>query len=256
MDKKRDRDNKKRRTKSITRKLNPEQWLICCEGRSELLYLSALVNELAKGRRHGIHFGNAKSCKPIGDMRGECGRQNISLYDKAQQCAAQGLFSRVWIVFDLDAVGEAEKNQKENFSRAIKLCQSNALISAAWSIPKFEYFLFLHSGSQIEALSDTAYSKKIHELGEKFIADENLCLQRCQTSCRKSNACKKVLEKPYYNGFYALGGLAGARAASKLSKKSFEENIEDIEHCNFRKVTSCSSMHQLIQELIEYFEEL
>ena len=258
MAKKRDKNERGRRTRSTTKCLNPEQWLICCEGRSELLYLSALIHELAQGRQHGIHLGNPKSCKPINGMCGECGRQHISLYSKAQQCAQYGLYKKVWIVFDLDAIGESQKRQFQNFSKAVELCQTDSSISAAWSVPNFEFFLSLHSGSTTEAWSNTSYSKKIRDLGSAAIASENLCLQKCEKPCQKPNAkiCEKVLEKPYYNGFYALGGLERANVARELSEKSYQQNIEHITCGNFRNVTSCSSMHQLIQELIEYFDAL
>lgn len=262
----------KRKKRTTRRTAIAPKWLICCEGKSEVVYLSALIKALDKesqesGKiKHNIYLGVPEKCSQM--PNGCCGRQHKDLYNKAVLCSRRSQFEKVWILFDLDAdCDPANKAQKiKNFRDTIAACETDSIALPVWSIPCFEYWLALHSGNRIDVGSVETLEAQVHRLVQQAINDKLPCDKSYRSMPRESHCtlenpsiCEKSLKKPYYNSFTALGCTPGTQKACKLCKQVYEEYNPDAipdSALKFSKIACCSNMHILIAELFSYFDNL
>ena len=249
------------RKREVGRVCRPTQWLICCEGATEATYLSALVKELSEksGKiNHGIHIGlNDKRCSRKG-VAGACQRQHNELLKKAETCSSSFAFEKVWIVFDLDADGQQNKEEIHNkFAEAIR--RADERIQVAWSIPCFEYWMLLHK-KNLTATTQKAIEDDIKRIMTDARDSKLSCRKEFASTatdhCNKDKTilCEECLNKPYCNSLVCLGGLAGVEKARKNSRHCYAENEENIKKQKFKQISCCSNMHTLVEALMEYFE--
>lgn len=257
---------KKRRARESRKpkKVEPPRWLICCEGKSEVVYLRDLIEDIAKGRKHNIEIGIGGECAS-GRLCGECGRQHMKLVHKVQQCANKhGPYQKIWIVFDMDKQGKDADKLSENFRNAVKYVEDAGYLDAAWSVPSFEYWLVLHSNNYLDCGIEETIKEKLKDLirsgyqGKKLHCNKKYQNRAGEKHCRAPNPCicSKVEEKPYYNGYKVLGELEGVRKAIIHSKRCYKENQKNIKRNNFDKVSCCSAMHLLVEAIMQYFENV
>jgi len=228
----------------------PECWLICCDGKSEALYLKSLIDDLflrSNKNKHRIHIGD-------GSCLGYCSSQHKALLDKAIKCGS--CYDRIWIVTDQDAKGVDTKKLGQEFQDTVREADNNN-IGCAWTIPKFEYWMLIHGNPMAGAPDDSVIDKKLKEymVGCKNSYDEP-CERTCEKKCDSpaSKICEKALDKPYPNSYKLLGGWDAMNTAKKYAEKLYEENRDDINNYNFSSISCGTSFHLLIDELLKYFE--
>jgi len=266
-----EKDRKKRHVRKVE---HAPRWLICCEGKSEVVYLTALINELAQksqaeGKvRHNINLGVPSSRCAVKTLCGACGRQHKELYNKIVLCARASQFERVWMLFDLDADCDLENKRRliNDFKDTIKQCEVDSIVTPIWSVPCFEYWLALHSGSRIDVGSIETLTAKIRQKVGTSIRDKMICDKMYSSmpkenhcSVKKPVICEKALSKPYYNSFRALGGEQGSTLAEKMCEQVYKEyNPRAVAESSldFSKISCCSNMHILIHALHKYFDDL
>lgn len=253
----------KARTRSWARIEIPTKWLICCEGKSEAVYFTDLVNLLANfsgKKNHGIYIGLKN--KECGKKRipGECSRQNISLLQRVETCAGTGFYERVWLVFDYDADGQEEK-EKINKAFINTITGADKLsYGAAWSIPCFEYWLVSHykfvDACTIKMLYDDLKDKFKTAMASKPMCNKNYRSIPREQHCNKPQpyVCSKCIKKPYYNSITCLGGLGGIKIANMNSKRNYASNNDKISQSKFTEISCCTSVFILVDELFKYFE--
>lgn len=237
-------------------------WLICCEGKSEVIYLTDLVDELS--RRSGKDSSKIKIGLPSEEcnrrgFQGACGRQHLELLHKAEGCSSR-FIERAWIVFDYDVDGVPNREQLyQNFSRTI-LDAGTKDIETAWSIPCFEYWLLSHKSYQ-DVITPDALSRNLVASLSEAVRTQPLCNKRYQNKSGEAhcsrptpNVCAdKALAKPYYNSFTCLGGIEGLKAASRNSNRCYVSCSTDIQSRKYKSISCCSNIHVLVDALIHYF---
>ena len=253
------RNTQRERRKDL--KSKSSQWLICCEGRSEAIYLTDLIDELSRksGKEStGIFIGlNGKYCSRNG-FQGACGRQHCELLNRADTCRSSAFFEKVWIVFDQDADGKPNADElHKNFRTAIQRGKDTD-IEVIWSIPCFEYWLVSHINYY-----DTFSTNIFNCLRSKFEASAEAglrCNRRYQNQageshCSKPNPviCSKAFDKPYYNSFTSLGNISGVKTACKNTARCYSKNKDLINKGKFKAISCSSNMHILIEALCNYF---
>lgn len=244
------------------RQARPKGWLICCEGKSEVVYLSDLVEELS--RRSGkdassIYIGLQGEVCNKGGFQGACGRQHLELLQKAESCSSR-FIERVWIVFDYDVDGVPNREQLyQNFSKTI-LDAENRDIETAWSIPSFEYWLLSHK-TYLESVTPDVLVRNLENALSEVVRTRPLCNKKYQNKAGESHCNKpapfvceeKATVKPYYNSFACLGGLEGLKIAYKNSNRCYVNNNSNVQSRRYKQISCCSSMHLLVDALIHYF---
>lgn len=256
----RDRQYKTReKNRNLTSK--PAQWLICCEGKSEVIYLTDFIDALS--RKSGISSSrikiglSGKSCSRSG-FQGACGRQHCELLHRAETCRSSDFYERVWIVYDLDADGKPNRTELyRNFTSSIEQA-TKVEIGAIWSVPCFEYWLASHINYYVSftpAIYDSLRNTFIASASAGVRCNKRFQNQAGENHCLKPNpvVCDKAFRKPYYNSFECLGGIGSTKLAYKNCIRSFESNINKIEEMNFKDISCCSNMHILITALCDYF---
>lgn len=263
-----------RRSRPAPRQARAPMWLICCEGKSEVVYLSGLIRTLATKYQaqgkipHRIQIGHPDIClaKPI---PGVCGRQHLKLYNRVVLCARRASFEKVWMLFDLDADCDPQNKRRhlQAFKDTIRSCEADGIVEPIWSVPCFEYWLALHSGDRIDSGSLNVFSAKIRNMGTAAIQAEMRC-DKAFRSVPKENHCShgnpvicdKALGKPYYNSFHFLGGEDGCQTATNTCEQIYNTNNpvpqKKDSDLDFKSMSCCSNMHVLIQALYHYFEDL
>lgn len=263
----------KRKPRNAPRQAHAPMWLICCEGKSEVIYLSGLIRHLevkyqAQGKiPHRIQIGHPDTCPAR--PRGVCGRQHTELYKRVVLCARRPSFEKVWMLFDLDADCDPQNKQRhlQAFKAAIRSCETDGIVEPIWSVPCFEYWLALHSGARIDSGSLDVFSSKIRNMGTAAIQAEMRCDKAYRSTpkehhCSLGNPviCDKALGKPYYNSFQFLGGEDGCQTATNTCKQVYDANNpapqKKDSDLDFKSMSCCSNMHVLIRALYRYFEEL
>lgn len=253
----------KARTRSGPRIEIPTKWLICCEGKSEAVYFTDLVNMLANfsgKKNHGIHVGLKNEVCGRKRIPGECSRQNISLLQRVETCAGTGFYDQVWLVFDYDADGQVERGKIHNaFIKTI--AEANKLsFGAAWSKPCFEYWLVSHykyiDACTIKKLNDDLKEKLKTAMALKPMCNKNYRSLPREQHCSKPQpyVCSKCTKKPYYNSIICLGGLSGIKIANVNSNRNYTSNHDKISQSRFTEVSCCTSVFKLVDELFKYFE--
>lgn len=241
---------------------NSAKWLICCEGKSEVIYLTDLIDELA--RRSGkdasaINIGLQGEACNRGGFQGACGRQHLELLRKAESCSSR-FIERVWVVFDYDVDGVPNRDQLyQNFSKTILDAESRG-IETAWSIPSFEYWLLSHKSYQ-DVITPDALSRNLVASLSEAVRTHPLCNKRYQNKAGEAhcsrptpNVCAdRALVKPYYNSFTCLGGIEGLKAASRNSNRCYVSCSTDIQSRKYKSISCCSNIHVLVDALIHYF---
>lgn len=253
------RSNNKRREKNKKEIDTYPRWLICCEGKSEVIYLKNLVEQLSKkyGIHHNIQFGIKEQCE--GDLYGECKRQHMSLIDKADICQRMINAEETLVVFDEDAKGENKKEQKKNFKEAILYAENMDYLNAYWSSPSLEYWFAIHGNDYISGADDSKLKEKTIALikdnyKETHCSDNKL--GNCNNgSCNGKVTCKKALDKPYFNSFNCLGGFDALERAIKNGEKSVRDNKCNDKY-DFKNMICCTNMHELVKKLRKYFEDI
>ncbi|HWQ97281.1 MAG TPA: RloB family protein [Clostridia bacterium] len=250
------------RKRDFKREQRPTEWLICCEGKSEVIYLNDLVEKLSQlsGKSaEGIHIGLANAeCSRRG-FQGACGRQHLELLQRVQTCASK-FFERRWILFDCDADGQPNIDQLyKNFGNTI-LLSSDTGVEAAWSIQSFEYWLLSHKSYQ-ESGSKDKIEKNLSITIAETVKQKPICNKKYQNKsgenhCKKETpfvCADKATKKPYYNSLICLGGIASVKTACNNSKRCYTRYQSDIISRRYRAISCCSNVHELIDALAEYF---
>lgn len=250
------------RKRGNTREQRPTKWLICCEGKSEVIYLTDLVEQLSlrSGKSaDGIHIGRADADCSRRGFRGACARQHLELLHKVQICASK-FYEKRWIVFDCDADGQPNREQiYNNFDKTIFL-SSDTGVDVAWSIQSFEYWLLSHKSYQDVGTKETIERNLTTAISEA-IKQKPTCNKKYQNKsgenhCQKENplVCEgKASRKPYYNSLTCLGGIASVKNACNNSNRCYNRYNPNIISRQYKVISCCSNIHQLIDALAEYF---
>lgn len=240
------------------------RWLICCEGKSEAVYLMEVIEAIAKGREHGIFIGIKGKCDKR-RIQGECGKQHTRLIQQAQLCSKCAQFEQVWVVFDMDATGEDSDTQTKNFKEAIEYSKHNTYIKVAWNIPCFEYWIALHGSDYIDSGDANTLCNRVHRDFANKVAEKSVYCNKkyrnlpFEKHCSKESPliCMKSCDKPYYNVLQMVGGLKSVEAASKRSKACYDKNNVNgqIDRNAFNDISCCSTMYNLIEAIKKYFDD-
>lgn len=253
----------RRNTRNVKIFNEPPHWLICCEGKSEVVYLADLIDHLSQGRKHNIHLGLKDRCGKD-RLCGECGRQHMDLVHRVEVCQRNhtSRFEKIWILFDLDANGEDAKRLAQGFKDAVAYIEESGYLTSAWSIPCFEYWLALHGKDYISSGSVTSITNKMQAIFKESCKAKPKCNLKYQNAKGESHCthphpvvCSKLYSKPYYNSFACLGGKEGVNRAVKHAKKSFEQN-RVLEKADFAQISCCTNIQFLIDALTGYFNHL
>lgn len=250
------RDESRKRNKKKIFISDKEKWLICCEGQSEVYYLLALVNDLAQGSLHNIHFGVTDSLctKRKNGLCGVCGRQGNALVERAELCAIGGGYKKIWVVFDEDGetTAGAQADKRKDFCEAIlkwnRMKSEGSLIEIAWNKPKFENWLLLSKEGLSKSGIDKAEDDVKAALYKYHEADPN--------RGPVPKAKQALIKKPYPKSYQAFGGLEGAKTAARRAEKYYIANgIEEREKSGkFSDLPFGSNFYRLVWELFRYFD--
>lgn len=238
----RERNSRENRRK---REAKQPKWLICCEGESELLYLKALTKEWP-APKPTFHFG-------AGQCQGVCRDGRVQLAAQALRCGNRGLlYDKIFVVFDADIRLDNRKDACD-FNQAIRMLEEAEGVIPLWSNPCFEHWLEQHDARE-RPLEDL--------LAAQWTLLEGPCRQPCPNgkNCRRSGKpCQeRLLRKPYYNGFYALGGLPAAKEAAARCRMQIEQS-ENQGRCNSRhyhKIQPGSTVYRILDELEAFSERI
>ncbi len=250
------------RKRGNTREQKPTEWLICCEGKSEVIYLTDLVDQLSlrSGKSSGgIHIGLIDADCSRRGFRGACGRQHQELLQRVQTCASK-FFEKRWIVFDCDADGQPNREQLySNFGKTI-LQSNNAGVEVAWSIQSFEYWLLSHK-NYLDGVTKDTIERNLSIAISEAVMQKPPCNKKYQNKsgenhCQKGSpsVCEdKAARKPYYNSLTCLGGITGVKNACNNSKRCYIRYQSEIISRQYKSISCCCNIHQLVDALAEYF---
>lgn len=181
----------------------PTKYMICTEGKTEKLYLQALVKELGIARRFVF-------CK----QDGGCGRRSCAMVSQAQQCAKGRQVEEVWLVCDLDEADDITSPCYRDFCDAFGLA-AEAGYHMIVNVPCFEYWLLLHR-QDLWTYEQT-----------------DACIRRFKATVNKRRSERKL--KPYTKDehkndpelFALLGGMeSAAQARERVMKLLRDKGIK------------------------------
>ena len=170
---------------------------------------------------------SSATVKPVGE-----GYNTISLVNRATQLNSQGVYDKVWCVFDKDDFSDS------NFNNAINIAKAKGF-SVAYSNQAFEYWLILHfNDHQGGGMHRDQYNDIINKLLQPF----NVLYDGAKS--------KKVSE-----ALFELMESADEKTGIKridLAIRRAERNFNQLNHSNPAKEESSSTVFMLVKELLKY----
>lgn len=169
---------KKKKRKEGSRLVQPERYLIICEGKkTEPYYFEGIKKRIEKKYDKRIKERINITSHPTIKIKGT-GRNTLSLLDYAKTIIEQEkkqnrVYDHVWLVYDLD---DFPLDNFDNTAYSVKSMNENNNISAKWHVAQsnqcIEIWFLLHFNYYNSDIHRTEYFEKLSDIFKEYELDK------------------------------------------------------------------------------------